>query len=330
MTTTRTRPIPEHGTYARGNGSPGRREPCPCTPCRQAKLKTRKRLDVARQRGHAARVDATPARSHLTLLRTTMSWSKIAEATGCDPRGMQLLLRGARTEINRTTHNKILAAQPAATPSPGVYIDATGIRRRLQALGAIGYSCIYLANRIHTSDARLYLIASGKQPTVRYVLARRVIAVYDDLSDTPAPQGRSRTRAIRNAEAKNWASPATWDDDTIDDPNAHPEWTGYCGTDRGWWSHRQQNIPMCQACDEAHTQWKRDHQHLSRTELMASLNASRASASLRGEAIAYDGRELLAQGHTPEQAAARLGISTDYLHTELRRHPAISEQEMAA
>ncbi|MFC8704149.1 hypothetical protein ACFUIV_18435 [Streptomyces anulatus] len=329
--TTRTRPLPAHGTYARGNGSPGRREPCPCKPCRQAKLKTRKRLDVARQRGHAARVDATTARSHLTLLRTTMSWSKIAEATGCDPRGMQLLLRGARTEINRTTHNKILAVQPAPTPSPGVYIDATGIRRRLQALGAIGYSCIYLANRISTSDARLYLIASGKQPTVRYVLARRIIAIYEELSDTPAPKGRSRTRAIRNAKAKNWASPATWDDDTIDNPQARPEWTGHCGTDRGWWTHRQQNIPVCVACDQAHAQWKAEHNHLPRSEFMSRLSASRASASRRGESIAHDGRELLAQGFTYEHAAERLGITLPYLHHELRRHPvAVDEQEAAA
>lgn len=328
--TTATRPLPAHGTYARGNGSPGRREPCPCKPCRQAKLSTRKRLDVARQLGRGARVDAEPARAHLQLLHATMSWSKIAEATGCDPRGMQLLIRGERREINRTTHDKILAVKPTPTPSPGMYLDATGLRRRLQALGAIGYSCIYIAKRIKTADARLHLIANGKQSTVRYVLARRIIAVYDELSDTPAPKGRSRTRVVRNAEANNWAGPVAWDDDTIDDPQAAPEWTGHCGTDRGWWSHRQQNIPVCVACDEAHTRWKQEHRHLPRAEYMALLAESRASASRRGETIAHDGRELMRLGHTTEHAADRLGISKEYLQQELHRHPEAACEQVAA
>jgi hypothetical protein len=259
-----------------------------------------------------------------------MSWTQIAQATGCDPRGMQLIISGQRTEINRSTQTKILAVKPAATPAPGMYIDAVGLRRRIQALSAIGYSCIYLADRIGTAEVRLHRIANGSQPSVRWVLASRIIAIYNELSHTPAPAGRSRTRVIRHAAANRWAAPVAWDDDTIDDPNAVPDWTGFCGTDRGWWTHRQQDVPVCPACENAHAEWKQARQHLSRSELMTELTAARANAAGRGEAIVHDGRELLAQGLSHEQAAERLGITRAYLLQELGRRPEITGEQVAA
>ena len=319
--TTATKPLPAHGTYARGNGSPGRREPCPCAPCRKEKLRKRKQFNVARQQGRGARVDATAAREHLKALHATMSWSQLAIATGCDPRGLQLLLTGQRKEINRSTHNKILAVKAPPTPSPGMYIDATGLRRRLQALAVLGYSGIYIAKRIKTADTRLHLITNGKQPTVRYVLARRIIAIYDELAHTPAPAGRSRTRVIKLAADNRWAGPVAWDDDTIDDPAAVPDWTGHCGTDRGWWMHTNQRLPMCEACATAHEEWKGKHRVLPRGEYSAALARARAAASSRGVDIAHDGRELMRQGCDYDTAAARIGVTRQHLQQELQRHP---------
>ncbi|WP_055693753.1 hypothetical protein [Streptomyces prasinopilosus] len=320
--TTAAKPLPPHGTYARGNGSPGRRPPCPCPPCREAKLKTRKRLNVARQLGRAARVDATPALEHLRKLRVTMSWSQIQAATGCDDRGLQLLISGQRTEINRTTQDKILAVAPGAEPSPGMYIDATGPRRRLQALSMLGYSGRHIAILLATSEKRVHTIANGSQPSVRYGLVRRINDLYDQLSQTPAPAGRSRTRVIRHALDNRWAPPSAWDDDTIDDPTAVPDWTGYCGTDRGWWLHRLEKIPACPACETAHTQWKAERAHLTHNERWAELGKARTQARTREADLAADARELLAYDVGIDQAAERLGVTRQHLQQAMLRHPA--------
>ncbi|MEV4784069.1 hypothetical protein AB0K53_01195 [Streptomyces tuirus] len=327
--TTPTKPLPPHGTYARGNGSPGRRPPCPCPPCREAKLKTRKRLNVARQLGRAARVDATVAREHLRKLRATMSWSQIQAATGCDDRGLQLLIGGRRNEINRTTQDKILAVPPGAEPSPGMYMDATGLRRRLQALSALGYSGREIATRLATSEARIHKIQNGSQATVRYKLARRINDLYDELSQTPAPPGRSRTRVLRHARTNHFAPPGAWDDDTIDNPEAHPEWTGHCGTDRGWWIHNRQQLPMCQRCEQAHQDWLAQHNNLDPQLRNQALFKARNAAVSREADLAADGRELLAHRVPIEQAAARLGVTKNHLQQALKRHPA-PDTELAA
>jgi hypothetical protein len=248
-----------------------------------------------------------------------MSWVQLEQATGCDARGMQLILRGERTQINRTTLCKILSVDPAPEPAPGMYLDAAGPRRRLQALATLGYSCRYIAGRIRTSEARLHLIAAGKQPTVRYTLASRIAAVYSELSSTPAPPGRSRTRVIKHAADNAYAPPGAWDD--IDDPNALPDWTGYCGTDRGFWTHRLQKIPGCARCEQAHEQWLIDHAHLDGRTRNKAMFAQRSTAASREAELAEDGRELLRLGADYEQAAERLGVTRNHLQQAMLRHP---------
>ncbi|MFE3487497.1 hypothetical protein [Streptomyces griseus] len=319
----RSRPLAPHGTYSRANGQYGIRPPCHCEPCRTTRSRVKKQQRLNRHRGIPPLVDAAPTAKRLHELHESSGWEDIARAAKTSASHLREIASGRLTQISPKTQAKIMAIRPAATG--GQYIDSTGTVRRVRALIALGYTLIDIAESANVAVARVQTLAAG-YPSLRRTVAERITNAYQELSETSGTNTRAKNRARTNG----WAPPATWDDDTIDDPLAHPEWTGYCGTDRGWWTHRQQNIPVCDACDQAHIQWKRDHQHLPRTELMASLNASRASASQRGEAIAHDGRELLAQGHTPEQAAARLGISTDYLHQELRRHPLDERQEMAA
>ncbi|MFJ6316024.1 hypothetical protein ACIQJW_08085 [Streptomyces californicus] len=321
--TRRSRPLAPHGTYSRANGQHGIRPPCPCEPCRTTRNRVKKQQRLNRHRGIPPLVDAAPAAKRLHELHEKSGWDDIARAAGTSGAHLRQIAFGRLPQISPKTQAKIMAIRPATTG--GQYIDSTGTVRRVRALIALGYTLIEIAEAATVAVARVQTLAAG-YPSLRRTVANRIANAYRELSETPGTNTRAKNRAIAN----RWAPPAAWDDDTIDDPAAIPDWTGHCGTDRGWWTHRQQNIPMCDACDQAHTQWKHDHQHLPRTELMASLNASRAAASQRGEAIAHDGRELLAQGHTPEQAAARLGISADYLHQELRRHPLDERQEMAA
>ncbi|MCX4809051.1 hypothetical protein OG601_47045 [Streptomyces sp. NBC_01239] len=312
--------LPAHGTYARGNGAPGYREPCPCRPCHRAMRRGRKQYVVNRQLGRPGLIDATPARRHLDQLNATMTWLQIAEATGCHVDNLRHIASGRRAQIRRGTLNQILAVQ-AEAPVPGKYVDATGTRRRLQALRAIGHSSKAVAAVAGTTTARLQLISTGAQPTVRQRLAEKVAKAFVALHQTAAPAGAGTTIARRYAMKHGWAPPGAWDD--IDDPNAVPDWTGHCGTDRGWWAHSVNNIPVCPPCQAAHEQWKDEHAHLEHDAYWGELGRARGAASNRGVALATDARELMRVcGLSTEQAAERLGITRNHLQQTLLRHPA--------
>ncbi|MFD5208464.1 hypothetical protein ACFWNF_16240 [Streptomyces anulatus] len=324
MTTTirRSRPLAPHGTYSRANGQYGIRPPCHCEPCRTTRNRVKKQQRLNRHRGIPPLVDATPAAKRLQELHETSGWEDIARAAGTSGAHLRQIAFGRLPQISPRTQAKIMAIRPAATG--GQYIDSTGTVRRVRALIALGYTLIDIAEAAAVAVTRVQTLAAG-YPSLRRTVAERITNAYRELSETPGTNTRAKNRARTNG----WAPPAAWDDDRLNDPQARPEWTGHCGTDRGWWSHRQQGIPGCSACDEAHAQWKKEHGHLPRPEFMAALSASKASASRRGETIAHDGRELLDQGHTFEHAAERLGVTIPHLHHELRRHPAPGESEAA-
>jgi hypothetical protein len=213
-------------------------------------------------------------------------------------------------------------------PAPGKFIDSTGIRRRIQALRAIGYSAKVIADRAGSAEVRIQLICSGRQPTVRQFLAVKILKVFVELHQTPAPPGRSSTVASKHALANGWAPPAAWDD--IDDPNAVPDWTGHCGSDRGYWMHNRQQLPMCARCEQAHEAWLDRHGHLSMQELNQERFRARAAATTREADLAHDARELMrVSGLTTEQAAERLDVTRPHLHQALKRHPAPAKTEPA-
>ncbi|MER6492640.1 hypothetical protein [Streptomyces griseorubiginosus] len=324
--TTATKTLPAHGTYARGNGAPGYRKPCKCVPCYKAMRRARKQYAVNRQLGRPGLVDAAPARQHLQLLQLTMTWGQICEASECQADNLRSIAAGRHTQIRRETHNRIMAVK-AQAPAPGKYVDATGLRRRLQALRAIGWSAQILAAKAGSAEARIQRICAGEQPTVRQVLAEKILKLYAELSQTPAPAGRSATRAKNHAIANGWAPPVAWDDDTIDDPAAQPELTGHCGSDRGYWMHRNQKLPVCPRCEQAHTDWLTERAHLTPQQLNQERFRARAAAASREADLAHDARELMRLGADYEQAAARLDVTRQHLQQALLRHPETAPQQ---
>jgi hypothetical protein len=99
------------------------------------------------------------------------------------------------------------------------YTDATGTRRRLQALIAIGWPIRELARQMGwTGNPGLLLY--GERQQVHKHTAALVADVYDRLWDVPGPSVRSRRAAAR----AGYAPPLAWDD--IDDPAATPSLDG--------------------------------------------------------------------------------------------------------
>ncbi|MGW4493828.1 hypothetical protein [Streptomyces sp. NPDC004376] len=314
-----SKPLPAHGTYARANGCPGYRPPCNCEPCVIERRRVRKRRKVNAQLGRPAIVDAAPARQHLTRLRATMTWDQIHTAAGRESGNLRAIFNGTRQRILTTTHNRVLAIRPQA-PASGKYVDAAGTRRRLQALRAIGWSSHVIAARSGLHETRIQTICTSLQPTVRQSIATKVQKVFAELHATPAPAGRSATRTRGFAAEQRWAPPAAWDD--IDNPAAAPDWTGYCGTDRGYWVHNWERQPACPRCEHAYTVWLAERAHLTPRELSRERFHVRATAGRREADLAHDARELArVSGLNTEQAAERLGVTRQHLQQVMNRHP---------
>ncbi|MFE4420377.1 hypothetical protein [Streptomyces sp. NPDC056817] len=328
MTTT-VKPLPPHGSYARANGCPGYREPCNCKPCSNTRNRRKKQYRINSERGLPSRTDATPAREALNTLHQTMTWAQIAAATGTGVSNLQDIAAGRRTTTTRDTITKILAVQPQPASDPQKYVDATGTSRRLQALRALGYSLTALEALTGCGRHHLSLMTLGKRTTLRHHVASRITSVYDTLAQKPAPEGLAANVTRAYAASQQWAPPAAWDD--IDDPTARPNWTGWCGTDRGWWLHRLEKIPGCQPCEEAHAAWKQAHAHLPRDERFAALGKAQAQARTREADLAYDARELMrVSGLNYEQAAERLRVTKQHLQQALLRHPEPANETAAA
>ena len=97
-----------------------------------------------------------------------------------------------------------------------VKVDATGSRRRLQALMRIGWTQTELAARLGVSWQEIYRIR--QQVLLLPATAQKVAALYDELSMLPGPSKLTAQRSAR----KGWPPPLAFDDDTIDDPTVGP------------------------------------------------------------------------------------------------------------
>ncbi|MCZ0974983.1 hypothetical protein O1L55_34520 [Streptomyces albulus] len=106
----------------------------------------------------------------------------------------------------------------------------------------------------------------------------------------------------------------------LDDPAAIPEWTGCCGTDRGYHLHRAEHLPMCSPCQGAHEDWLAEHRHLCGGQLSAAVTTARSRAIGRGAALAENARELRAQQLTWPAICQRLGVNQVLIEATLRRH----------
>jgi len=187
-------------------------------PVTDRRYLNRKQRDLNTLRGIPNRVDATEARNHLTELHRTMGWLDIAAASGSSACHLRYIANGRTLIINRVTHDRILAVRAATAPTAGLYVDATGARRRIHALMARGHSQDAIAAAAHTTQHRISVISLG-HPRVRQKIADRIADAYDHLAHT---DGTSK-RALYLARKNQWLTTDYWADvDRIDDPDFDP------------------------------------------------------------------------------------------------------------
>lgn len=281
---------------------------------RIAERRNYQRKAQRRRQGLHGFVDGQAVATHIqTCLNAGWTRLGIAAAAQVSDRAIRYILAG-QLRVQRDNALRLLAVKPEGSPC----VPPLGTIRRVKALARAGYTIQWTADQADCSNRHIYEILNGTVEAVDRALAERFADIYRRHEGTPGPSNPARMAAA----SKDWTGPDGWDSDTIDDPDASPDWTGFCGTDRGWWTHRLQQIAMCSRCEDAHTEWLQAHKHLSQGDRWKAMGAARAAASNRRAAIAEDAHELMrTSGLDRATAAARLGVSKAYIDHAFRDHP---------
>lgn len=163
----------------------------------------------------ARRVDAAPSRQHLVrLLELQWTYGAISKQTGIARSALRDCARRAR--VWASTEEAILAVPLTRHVCKNVLVEATGTRRRIEALAYLGWPMSHLEHRFGRCQGRVgKAIATGWVSTA---IAAAVDRVYRELEGTPGPSDIARRRALRCG----FAGPAAWDDRDIDDPQVQP------------------------------------------------------------------------------------------------------------
>jgi hypothetical protein len=168
--------------------------------------------------------------------------------------------------------NFVMPYRPDTHRRSGAHVDVTGTRRRLQALNRHGYPQRWLAGYF-AMDQRCVSRIMLEVAFVYTVTRTEIAQGYEKLAQaTPEDMGVDPVQAKRarlGGERAQYAPPGCWDEDTIEDPNAFPEWTGQCGSIDGYYLHLKYDIlvhnygnpetgkghqtrkVLCQACVDA-------------------------------------------------------------------------------
>lgn len=202
---------------------------CRCKPCSAAAVAfERKRVrNRAYGRPTTDLIDATETREHVRqLLAAGMGRRRITELSGVNRNDINAIVRATR---GRPPRGRIKPATAAALlgvqldRAGGALIDPTGTARRLQALVADGWTQTYLAACIGVTVGNFNSLILGRYLTVTRRTEERVVGLYGSLRPPAVPS----PHALAAARRHGWVPSGCWDDDTIDDPFAHPNWAGF-------------------------------------------------------------------------------------------------------
>jgi hypothetical protein len=312
-------PPHQHGTDDRCY-----RAGCRRTECRTAYRTARKKAELRAIRGIPDHAPGPRIAAHIqTVIDSGKTRLQIAAESHVSDRAIRYILAG-QPEVQWAKAAALLAVQPYAE---ALRTDATGTRRRIEGMAAAGWPVTHTADQIGVSRRYVFDILNGTTQAVDTALANRVIELCRQRADKTGPSLFTRNRAAANG----WAPLAAWDD--IDNRREQPDWTGHCGTDRGWRVHRENGQSPCARCDQAHTAWVAEIAELPGSDRARAMAAAKAAAAGRGNAIAEDALWLRDQGYTRHQVADRLGESIDYIDQSVKRYRAAlnaAEAEQAA
>lgn len=206
---------------------------CRCPGCTAANTAASNEMHRARTFGRwQPYIDAEPARAHIQALRSEgVGVDQIAKLAGLSSSHVRGLIYPSAQgkppfqKVRRETAMRIMAVSVDVTSrAANSRIDATGTRRRLQALIAVGWTQAWLARDLGRSPTNLRRSMTSDAVTTR--TAQLVSDMYERLWDAEPPdQLASQRRASETARAQAarqaWLPPLAWDD-IGEDPEPDP------------------------------------------------------------------------------------------------------------
>lgn len=197
---------------------------CRCQPCTAANRfeaqRRRKAIAYGRWQGL---VPAGAAREHVQQLRSVgISLQRIATLSGVGYGTVSKLAYGNPSSpppVKRVRHDteaRLLNLRAGSVTVPaGARVEATGSRRRLQALIAAGWPLPTLAQRLGRSPRNLRRTMNAN--LITHASARRISTTYDELRNVPPPGHTAVERARASlarvtARESGWLPPWAWDD----------------------------------------------------------------------------------------------------------------------
>jgi DNA-binding transcriptional regulator YiaG len=249
-----------------------------------------------------------------------MSYRQMEDQTGVSFRTICSSLDGS-AGMWRTTW-ATLSAMKFEPGEDRALIDGTGTLRRISGLWHDGFPLPWLRDRFGVlSRPQLQKMLRGASAVtgVRSTTAATVARVYAELEGRKPEEFGIPVRTVRYcrtfAQKRGAAPRSCWDPDTIDDPQALPEWTGACGSPEGLRIHyRDQILPACPACLAA--QAERETPAAGRLEGRGGISGKKLAAVRKQRGMSVSG------------LAARLGVhhGTVYYWETSRSAPRTKER----
>jgi AraC-like DNA-binding protein len=225
-----------HARHVHGTRVAYVKDRCRCADCTAANTATGRAVHRAQTFGRwRPFVDAAPVRDHIRALRVAgIGVEQIAMLAGISTSHVRELAGpghkdnpGIRRVRPETAQRVLRIRVDQANRAPRSYVGATGTRRRLQALIAVGWPRDELAARLGRSSASLRRTMLSGSVTAQ--TAQDVSALFGQLWNLRHPQSTCDERAAAEAARafaaeRGWLPPLAWDDiDTDSEPQHHAE-----------------------------------------------------------------------------------------------------------
>jgi len=196
---------------------------CRCTDCTAANTAASRTATRERIYGRwQPYVDAGPVREHIAALRAAgIGIERIAQLAGLSVSHIRELAQHRRggapgtQRVRPSTAEHVLGISlDDASRAPNSRVAATGTRRRLQALIAVGWPAELLA--VHLTRRPNSLCRSMTAESVTARTAQDVAILYERLWNSRPPRTTSEQRAAADATRahaawRGWLPPLAWD-----------------------------------------------------------------------------------------------------------------------
>ncbi len=192
-----------------------------CEACRAyGRWYTSTRQKLLQQGKWESAVSTSAVLAHIRHLTANgLDYKQISDRAGIDRASLDAIVKGRTHTTLAVTGLAILGVSLPPMRSRRGFVDATGTRRRLQALAFAGWTAARVGQRLGVIQRNISRVRHGDIRRVRATFAAAVGQLYDAEA--------ARTALVPRAErelpaSKAWLPARMWTAETIDDPQADP------------------------------------------------------------------------------------------------------------